>query len=319
MTQLTNFLTEPLLLGLIWGILALGVFIAYRVLDIADLSVEGVLPLSAVLTLFLINSGVDPLLSLLICVLVGAICGSIVAIMHIYLKIPSLLSGIIMMTGLFSIVVVISKGNIVLTNTTDNVFNPFILLFRRLSDERSFIAWSNFLGSFVLSAIFMVIVALLMYWFFGTQLGLAIRATGKNKIMSRAQGVNTNKMEIIGLSLSSALVALSGALLAQYQGYASSTIGKGTIVIGLAIIFLGEALLGRKSFKMQLVSIIVGGFLYWYIIDAILLIPGFDSNLLYLLQAVLIVLILVVPMLVNKFRNKQNVKNIRRENDVNDK
>src|SRR5574344_2431459 len=316
MTQLTNFLTEPLLLGLIWGILALGVFIAYRVLDIADLSVEGVLPLSAVLTLFLINSGVDPLLSLLICVVVGAICGSLVAMMHIYLKIPSLLSGIIMMTGLFSIVVVVSKGNIVLDDTTNSVFNPFILMFRSLSNERSFIAWSNFLGSFVLSTLFMAIVVFLMYWFFGTQLGLAIRATGKNKMMSRAQGINTNKMEIIGLSLSSALVALSGALLAQYQGYASSTIGKGTIVIGLAIIFLGEAIFGRKTFKTQLVSIIIGGFLYWYIIDAILLIPNFDSNLLYLVQAILIVLILVVPMLVNKFKRHQNVKNIRRENDA---
>jgi putative ABC transport system permease protein len=145
---------------------------------------------------------------------------------------------------------------------------------------------------------------------------LLIRATGKNKMMSRAQGINTNKMEIIGLSLSSALVALSGALLAQYQGYASSTIGKGTIVIGLAIIFLGEAIFGRKTFKTQLVSIIIGGFLYWYIIDAILLIPNFDSNLLYLVQAILIVLILVVPMLVNKFKRHQNVKNIRRENDA---
>jgi ABC-type uncharacterized transport system, permease component len=266
--------------------------------------------------LFLINKGMNPLLSLIICVLVGAICGSLVAMMHIYLKIPSLLSGIIMMTGLFSIVVVVSKGNIVLDDTTNSVFNPFILMFRSLSNERSFIAWSNFLGSFVLSTLFMAIVVFLMYWFFGTQLGLAIRATGKNKMMSRAQGINTNKMEIIGLSLSSALVALSGALLAQYQGYASSTIGKGTIVIGLAIIFLGEAIFGRKTFKTQLVSIIIGGFLYWYIIDAILLIPNFDSNLLYLVQAILIVLILVVPMLVNKFKRHQNVKNIRRENDA---
>ena len=316
MTQFTNFLSEPLLLGLIWGILALGVFIAYRVLDIADLSVEGVLPLSAVLSLFLINNGVDPLVSLIICVLVGAICGSLVAIMHLYLKIPSLLSGIIMMTGLFSIVVVISKGNIVLNDATNTILNPFILMFRGLSSERSFIAWSNFLGSFVLCAIFMIIVVFLMYWFFGTQLGLAIRATGKNKTMSRAQGINTNKMEIIGLSLSSALVALSGALLAQYQGYASSTIGKGTIVIGLAIIFLGEAIFGRKTFKTQLVSIIVGGFLYWYIIDAILLIPNFNSNLLYLVQAILIVLILVVPMLTKKYKHHQDIKNIRRENNA---
>jgi putative ABC transport system permease protein len=224
-----------------------------------------------------------------------------------------------MMTGLFSIVVVVSKGNIVLDDTTNSVFNPFILMFRNISSERSFIAWSNFLGSFVLSALFMAVVALLMYWFFGTQLGLAIRATGKNKMMSRAQGVNTNKMEIIGLSLSSALVALSGALLAQYQGYAASTIGKGTIVIGLAIIFLGEAIFGRRSFKLQLISIIVGGFLYWYIIDAILLIPGFDSNLLYLLQAILIVLILVIPMVVKKIKLLLKVKNLRRENDAKDK
>jgi len=318
MNQFTNFLTEPLLLGLIWGILALGVFIAYRVLDIADLSVEGVLPLSAVLTLFLINSGVNPLVSLLISVVCGAICGALVAMMHIYLKIPSLLSGIIMMTGLFSVVVVISKGHISLTDSTNTIFNPFVNFFRSFNSEREFIVWANFLGSMLLSMIFMAFVAFMMYWFFGTQLGLAIRSTGKNKMMSRAQGVNTNKMEIIGLSISSALIALSGSLLAQYQGYASSTTGKGTIVIGLAIIFLGEAIFGRKSFKLQLISIIVGGFLYWYIIDAILLIPGFNSNLLYLLQVILIVLILVIPMFTKKIRDRNNIKTLRREHDAKD-
>jgi ABC-type uncharacterized transport system, permease component len=318
MNQFTNFLTEPLLLGLIWGILALGVFIAYRVLDIADLSVEGVLPLSAVLTLFLINSGVNPLASLLISVVCGAICGALVAMMHIYLKIPSLLSGIIMMTGLFSVVVVISKGHISLTDSTNTIFNPFVNFFRNFNSEREFIVWANFLGSMLLAMIFMAFVAFMMYWFFGTQLGLAIRSTGKNKMMSRAQGVNTNKMEIIGLSISSALIALSGSLLAQYQGYASSTTGKGTIVIGLAIIFLGEAIFGRKSFKLQLISIIVGGFLYWYIIDAILLIPGFNSNLLYLLQAILIVLILVIPMFTKKIRERNNIKTLRREHDAKD-
>src|SRR5574344_1328599 len=178
MTQLTNFLTELLLLGLIWGILALGVFIAYRVLDIADLSVEGVLPLSAVLSLFLINNGVNPFLSLLICVVVGALCGFLVAVMHLYCKIPSLLSGIIMMTGLFSIVVVISKGHISLDSShiSDTIFNPLNSLLLGLSEQRSWIAWANFLGSFIIYVVFMAVIMFVLYWFFGTQLGLSIRA-----------------------------------------------------------------------------------------------------------------------------------------------
>lgn len=319
MNQITNFLTEPLLLGLIWGILALGVFVAYRVLDIADLSVEGVLPLSAVLSLFLINNGVNPFLSVLICVLVGGICGVIVACMHVYLKIPSLLSGIIMMTGLFSLVVVVSKGHITLDNMNDTVFNPLNSLLLKVSSERSWIAWANFIGTLILSMVIMGIVCIVLYWFFGTQLGLSIRATGKNKIMSRAQGIDDKLMEIIGLAISSGLVALSGALLAQYQGYASSTTGKGTIVIGLAIIFLGEAIFGRRSFKLQLTSIVVGGFIYWYIIDAILLIPGFDSNLLYLLQAVLIVLILTIPYIIKKIKERNEIRIIRENNNVKNK
>lgn len=305
MNQLTNFLTQPILLGLIWGILSIGVFIAYRILDIADLSVEGVLPLSAIVSLYLINLGVNPWISLIVSIIVGVLSGILTASIHIYLKIPAILSGIIVMTGLFSIVVVLSLGNISTAN--DTIFTPLNTFLANYMNT----GWASWIGYTAVLILIVLIVLGLTYWFFGTELGVAIRATGKNKVMANAQGINTSKMVIIGLAISSALVGLAGGLLGQYQTYCASTTGKGSIVIGLATLFLGEVIFGKRSFKNHLISIMLGGFVYWYIINAVLLIPGFNANYLYLIQAIIITIVMVLPVLTN-YTLHQSMNRIKR-------
>lgn len=300
MSQFTNFLSEPVFLGLVWSILALGTFVAYRVLDIADLSLEGVFPLSAVLGLWCINSGMHPILALIISILVGIACGIITACLHVFLKIPTLLSGIIMMTGLFSFVVVISLGNISIGDKP-TIFTPLNDLLTSFMG----MAWGNWLGSTILVLAVVIACLLLLYFFFGTTLGISIRATGKNKMMARACGINDGVMIIIGLAISSGLVALSGGLLGQYQSYAASTMGKGTVVIGLATLFLGEVVLRRISFKSSLISVVIGGFIYWYIIDAVLIIPGFNANFIYLIQAIIMVLVMAVPVLIKRIQMRR--------------
>jgi putative ABC transport system permease protein len=298
--QIINFLTEPLLLGLIWSVLALGVFIAYRVLDIADLSVEGVLPLTAAFGIWIINQGCNPVIAIFLTIILGALCGIITASLHVFLKIPTLLSGIIMMTGLLTFILIINPGNINIADGKATIFTYLNAVFSS--------AMGNLIGTwlseFIIVGIIVAICVILLYLFFGSNLGISIRATGKNKTMSKACGINVSLMIIIGLAISSGLVGLAGGLLGQHQGYVSTTSGKGTIVIGLATLFLGEVALGKKSFKINLLSIIIGAFIYWYIIDAIQLIPNFDSKYLYLVQAMIMILVMAVPYLVRLIQDE---------------
>ena len=295
MDQLTTFLTQPLVLGLIWAIYSLGVFIAYRVLDIADLSAEGVMPLAAVLSLFLINIGLNPVLALLLSVISGILMGALNGCMQIYLKIPPLLSGIIIMIGLFSVVFVLSVGNIWTVNPT--IFTEFYNIFESMFGSR---VWGKWLGNFLVIAVIAAIVVAALYFFFGTEMGVAIRAIGLNKKMSKAQGINTSLMTIVALAISSGLVALAGGILGQYKTYITATEGNGSIVIALSVLFLGEVVFGKRSFKNHLISIILGGLLYWYVISAILLIPRFDTSYLFLVQAVVLVTVLVAQNLIKK-------------------
>ncbi len=312
MNQFTNFLTDPILQGLIWSILALGVFVAYRVLDIADLSVEGVFPLAAVCSIYFINSGWNPLLALLVTLIIGAVCGALTAMLHVYLKIPSLLAGIIMMTGLLTFVLVVSNGNISLSIDKESMFS---WLYHLLEPSMG-IAWGDWLANVVIIAAIVVLCLVFIYIFFGTKIGISIRATGKNKTMARACGINDRLMIIIGLAISSSLIALAGCIYAQQKTYASADVGKGTIVIGLATLFLGEVAFKRTSFKVNLISIVLGGFIYWYIIDAILIIPGFNANYLSLVQAGIMVLVMGVPYLIKLFKSRQEKRKIRGKADV---
>ena len=261
--------------GLLWAILALGVFLTFRVLDIADLSVEGTFPLGAAVAATLIDAGHSVWFAMLIALIAGCIGGTVTALLTTKLKIPALLSGILTMIGLYSVnLMIMGKANVPLLRA-ETVFTLTEDLF----------GVSSVVATLIVGLIATTVVGVIMYWFFGTVLGTAIRATGCNPQMARAQGINTNVMVILGLLISNGLVALSGALVAQSNGFADVGMGTGTIVIGLASVIIGEVLFGTRSFKNWLISVVLGSVVYRAVI-AIVLELGMPPNDLKLFTAV---------------------------------
>lgn len=276
--------------GLLWAIMALGVFLTFRVLDIADLSVEGTFPLGAAVAATLIDAGHSVWFAMLIALIAGCIGGTVTALLTTKLKIPALLSGILTMIGLYSVnLMIMGKANVPLLRA-ETVFTLTENLF----------GVSSVVATLIVGLVATVIVGAIMYWFFGTVLGTAIRATGCNPQMARAQGINTNVMVILGLLISNGLVALSGALVAQSNGFADVGMGTGTIVIGLASVIIGEVLFGTRSFKNWLISIVLGSVVYRAVI-AIVLELGMPPNDLKLFTAVLVAIALSLPLIKNKF------------------
>jgi putative ABC transport system permease protein len=285
------YLADPLKLALVWSLLALGVYLSFRILDVADLSLEGTFPVAAVLTILLINAGVNPWLAQLIALLVGVAMGLLVAALNVYLKIPFLLSGIIVMTGLISVAVVLSNGTLSLSDTSSTIYGPLISAFVPTMGKY----WGRFLGTVILLLLIDAVVAVTLYWFFGTELGLAVRATGKNKGMAVSEGISNKGSTLIAMGISGALIALAGSLYAQMQTFSTSDMGQGTLVLSLAIVFLGELVIRTSSFKWHLVSIFLGGFVYWLILGAVERIPSFDSRWIYMVQAAMMALVMLVP------------------------
>ena len=278
--------------GLLWAIMALGVFLTFRVLDIADLSVEGTFPLGAAVAATLIDAGHSVWFAMLIALIAGCIGGTVTALLTTKLKIPALLSGILTMIGLYSVnLMIMGKANVPLLRA-ETVFTLTENLF----------GVSSVVATLIVGLVATVIVGAIMYWFFGTVLGTAIRATGCNPQMARAQGINTNVMVILGLLISNGLVALSGALVAQSNGFADVGMGTGTIVIGLASVIIGEVLFGTRSFKNWLISVVLGSVVYRAVI-AIVLELGMPPNDLKLFTAVLVAIALSLPLIKNKFAN----------------
>ena len=276
--------------GLLWAIMALGVFLTFRVLDIADLSVEGTFPLGAAVAATLIDAGHSVWFAMLIALIAGCIGGTVTALLTTKLKIPALLSGILTMIGLYSVnLTIMGKANVPLLRA-ETVFTLTENLF----------GVSSVVATLIVGLVATVIVGAIMYWFFGTVLGTAIRATGCNPQMARAQGINTNVMVILGLLISNGLVALSGALVAQSNGFADVGMGTGTIVIGLASVIIGEVLFGTRSFKNWLISVVLGSVVYRAVI-AIVLELGMPPNDLKLFTAVLVAIALSLPLIKNKF------------------
>ena len=276
--------------GLLWAIMALGVFLTFRVLDIADLSVEGTFPLGAAVAATLIDAGHSVWFAMLIALIAGCIGGTVTALLTTKLKIPALLSGILTMIGLYSVnLMIIGKSNVPLLRA-ETVFTLTEDLF----------GVSSVVATLIVGLIATTVVGVIMYWFFGTVLGTAIRATGCNPQMARAQGINTNVMVILGLLISNGLVALSGALVAQSNGFADVGMGTGTIVIGLASVIIGEVLFGTRSFKNWLISVVLGSVVYRAVI-AIVLELGMPPNDLKLFTAVLVAIALSLPLIKNKF------------------
>ena len=279
-------------LGLIWGFLALGVYITFRLLDIADLTVDGSFTTGGAVCAVCVLKRIHPLLALLISILAGFLAGAITGILHTKCKIPAILAGILTQIGLYSINLRIMGGRANLPLTTANTL--FADLSVSLDINRYYIA-------LVISLIFVIIFIALLYWFFGTELGSAIRATGNNEQMARSLGINTDTMKLLGLTISNGLVGLSGALYALYGQATDVRVGTGAIVIALASIVIGEVVISSKkgNFALRLTSIIIGSIIY-RIIVALVLQMGLNTDDLKLLTAILVGIALTIPIMLNK-------------------
>lgn len=283
--------------GVLWGIMALGLYITFKVLDFADLTVDGSFALGGAVSAVLLVNGWNPFLSLLIAFLAGGISGVVTGLLHTKLEIPGILAGILTMIALYSINIrIMGQANTPLLGVDTIMVKLEILL----GIDRT-------MSSLIAGVIFSVVIIMILYWFFGTELGSVIRATGNNERMVRAQGVNTDNMKIIGLMLSNALVALSGAMVAQSQGYGDVGMGTGTIVIGLASIIIGEVIFGKRfSFWYRLMSVVFGSIIYRIII-AVVLQLGLKSTDLKLLTAIIVALALALPVVKKKFMKTKAV------------
>lgn len=293
-----NIFTNSLNLGLIYALLGIGVYIAYRVLDIADLGAEGVFPLGGAITVLMIVLGVPPVVAVLIAFIAGGIMGLLTGVLHTKLKIPSLLSGIITMVMCIPLAQLING----ITNSFESYSRPgdFVGSVTVMRMNTIFTFFRGFLGEwgYILASVLVIAVIIgLLYWFFGTELGITVRATGKNKVMSRAQGINTDSRVILGLVISNAIVAMSGSLFSQFMLTSNSTFGQGTIVIALASILLGEAIMlfKKTNFAVSLLGVFVGSFAYQLVINLAMRVLN-DNGYLKLVQAILFILILCIPL-----------------------
>ena len=273
--------------GLIWGIMAIGVYITYKVLDLADLTVDGTMATGGAVCVMLMLNGVNVWVALLCAIFAGMIAGLLTGIFHTAMGIPPILSGILTQLSLYSINLAIMefKANQGIAVTK----YPLIVSQRNVRQ----MSLSN---PIFITLIILVIVIALLYWFFGTEIGCSLRATGANEAMSRAQGINTNIAKIIGLMISNGIVALSSALLAHYQGFVDVNMGRGAIVIGLAAVIISEVIFGRIfiNFALKLVGVAIGAVIYYIVIQIVLWL-GLNTNLLKLLSALIVAVFLAIP------------------------
>ena len=281
--------------GLMWALLALGVYITFRVLDVADLSVEGSFPLGAAVAASALVAGCGVTVAFVLAAIAGALAGIVTGFLTTKLRIPALLAGILTMIGLYSINLhVMGKANVALLRV-ETIF----------THAESF-GLTPAMAMLTVGLVAVAVVGVIIYWFFGTELGTAIRATGCNQQMARAQGVNTDSMIVLGLLISNALVALSGALVAQSNGFADVGMGTGTIVIGLASVIIGEVLFGTRSFKNCLISVILGSIVYRLVISLVLQL-GMPPNDLKLFTAILVAVALAMPLIREKLMAKKSL------------
>ena len=295
--KLFNALPSAVSQGVIWGIMAIGVYITYRILDVADLTVDGSIATGGAVAAVLIISGCNAWVALLAAFLVGMLAGLATGIFHTAMGIPAILSGILTQLSLYSINLRILGGK---ANLAVSVNNYPLLVSAR--NARALSLNNPFL---LLAAIAAAVIALL-YWFFGTERGCSLRATGANANMARAQGINTNFDKVLGLMLSNGLVALSGALLTQYQGFVDVGMGRGAIVIGLAAVIIGEVVFSKifHNFALKLVAVVIGAILYYIVIQIVLWL-GLNTNDLKMIQALIVALFLAVPFWKNKYFRKE--------------
>ena len=282
--------------GILWGIMVLGVYITYKLLDIADLTVDGSFALGGSVCAVLVVAGVDPVIAIIAAMVAGMVAGAVTGFLHTVFEIPAILAGILTQIALWSVNLrIMGKSNTPLLQSGT--------IFSRMTEMTGL---STNAASIIVGLIAAVLIIAALYWFFGTEIGSALRATGNNEDMIRALGVSTAKTKMIALMLSNALVGLSGGLICQSQKYADIGMGTGAIVIGLAAIVIGEVL-GRLTpgkltgFKSRLVSAVAGSVVY-FLIRAIVLQLGMDANDMKLLSAVIVALALCIPVVWEKFK-----------------
>ena len=286
-SALLNAMPGAVSQGLIWGMMAIGVYITYKVLDLADLTVDGTMATGGAVCVMLMLNGVNVWIALLCAVIAGMLAGLITGIFHTALGIPAILAGILTQLSLYSLNLAIMQFK---ANQGINVTKYDLLVSQR---QVRALSVSN---PILISMIFLVVLIALLYWFFGTELGSSLRATGANAAMSRAQGINTNVAKILGLMISNGIVALSSALLAQYQGFVDVNMGRGAIVIGLAAVIISDVLFGKKfiNFALKLAGVAIGAVIYYIVIQIVLWL-GLNTNLLKLLSAMLVAVFLGIP------------------------
>ena len=300
LSSLMNALPGAVAQGLAWGIMAIGVYITFRILDVADLTVDGSLATGGAVCVMLIRAGVNPWLAMLCALVSGMLAGLVTGLFHTRCGIPAILAGILTQLALYSINLRIMGGK---ANQAVSVDKYHLLLSQRYVRELSL---DNPLP--LLVVLTAVIVAAL-YRFFGTEKGSSVRATGANPHMARAQGINTSVNIVLGLMLSNGLVALSGALLAQYQGSSDINMGRGAIVIGLAAVIIGEVIFGKifRNFALKLTAAVIGAIIYYIVMNFVLRM-GLSTDDLKLLTALVVAVFLTIPYWKGKYFTKVPVK-----------
>ena len=279
--------------GLIWGIMAIGVYLTFRVLDIADLTVDGTMCTGGAVCIMMMLNGHNVWISLLVATLAGMAAGLLTGVFHTFMGIPAILAGILTQLSLYSVnLKIMGKANQAINVDKYNI----LVSLRRIKNV------PITQNTILIVALFIIVVIAVLYWFFGTELGCSLRATGCNANMSRAQGINTNFCKVLGLMISNGLVALSSALLAQYQGFADVNMGRGAIVIGLAAVIIGEAIFSRifRNFALKLLSVAFGSILYYLVLQTVIWM-GIDTDLLKLLSAFVVAIFLAIPYWKGKF------------------
>lgn len=289
--------------GLVWGLMAIGLYITYKVLDLADLTVDGSICTGAAVCAVLLTSGVNIWLAMLCALLAGMLAGLVTGWLHTVFGIPAILAGILTQLMLWSVNLLVMSGSAIVPITRLKYADKVLITAGDTDIYRTI----------VILAVFVSVIVAALYWFFGTDFGASLRATGNNPEMSRAQGINTNLTKVFGLSLSNGIVALAGALLAQQQGAAEINMGRGAIVIGLAAIIIGEALCPKlvTNFAIRLLCVAGGAIIYWFVFQTVVFL-GLPNELLKMLSALVVACFLGVPYVKKTYFSKKKKKEVKR-------
>ena len=290
--------------GMIWGIMAIGVYITYKILDVADLTVDGSFCTGGATFVVLFGGGVNLWLALLAALIAGMATGLVTGLLHTACGIPAILAGILTQLGLWSVNLAIMgmKANVPISIIDQTVLNKLLVSLRFVQGVPRG-DYPVYRHPVLVVGLFTVVIIAALYWFFGTELGASLRATGANPNMARAQGINTDTGKALGLMLSNGLVALSGALLSQYQSFADSSMGKGAIVIGLAAVIIGQVVFGRifRNFALKMLAVSLGAVIYYAVIQAVVSLSNINTNYLKLISAVIVAVFLSIPYWKGKY------------------